>query len=246
MEIPLPISLASLALSAVIGTSSAATGTGDWHFGPDVSENYACQKAEMLAKIDAVRNVLGENVFVDEFSQCTEYRGEVKCNAETALYSTSDAYIKSSRIVRKELSTLLGKKTCSVDVEVRVTDERPKIDAFVDGRFFYKSGENMKFMAKTNDPTKVYVFHVEGKKATLVWPSFVGTNNIVANELAIPTQGYKMTARAGKLDESLVFVFTNEEAKFMRDYNVEDLNDKLLSLKIRDRRIIRRNLVIEQ
>ena len=246
MEIPLPISLASLAFSAVIGTSSAATGTGEWHYGPDVSENFACQKAEMLAKIDAVRNVLGENVFVDEFSQCTEYRGEVKCHAETAMFSTSDAYIKSSKVTRKEIYTLSGKKTCSVDVDVKVTNERPKIDAFVDGRFFYKSGENMSFLTKTNDPTKVYVFHVEGKKATMVWPRFVGTNNSVANELIIPTQGYKMTARAGKFDESLVFVFTNEDPKFMRDYNVEDLNNKLLSLKISDRRIVRRNLVIEQ
>jgi hypothetical protein len=55
-----------------------------------------------------------------------------------------------------------------------------------------------------------------------------------------------MTARAGKLDESLVFVFSNAELNFMRDYDVEDLNTKLLSIPIKDRRIIRRNLVIEQ
>jgi hypothetical protein len=246
MEIPLPISLASLALSAVMGTSTAATGTAEWHFGPDVSENYACQKAEMYAKIDAVRNALGENIFVDEFSQCTEHRGDLKCNANTALYSTSDAYIKSAKVTRKEVYTVYGKKSCSVDVDVRVTNERPNIDAFVDGRFFYKSGENINFMLKTNKPTKVWAFHIEGNRATLVWPSFIGTNNAVANELAIPTPGYKMVARAGKFDESVVFVFTNEDPKFMRDYNVEDLNNKLMSLKISDRRIVRRNLIIEQ
>ena len=76
----------------------------------------------------------------------------------------------------------------------------------------------------------------------------IGDTDYVENELTIPTPGYKILARAGKnkFDESLIFVFSNEQLKFMREYNVEDLNNKLLSIKIKDRRIIRRNLVIEQ
>jgi hypothetical protein len=246
MEIPLPISLVSMLFSATINTSIAANGTGEWHFGPDVSENFACQKAETLARIDAIRSVVGENIFIDEFYQCKEVNDERKCASDTAMFSMTDSYVKRITARKRDVRPTHFGKTCTVDLEVKVTTDRPKIDAFVDGRFMYKNGESMQFKMATNKPTKVYMFHIEGKKATMMWPTFVGTNNNVTNELTVPTQGYKMIARASKFDESIVFVFSNEDLNFMRDYDVNDLNAKLLSIPIADRRIVRRNLVIEQ
>ena len=245
----LPISLVSLVFSVATLNTTAATGTGEWHFGPDVSENYACQKAETLARIDAIRSVVGENIFIDEFYQCREVNDERKCASDTAMFSMTDSYVKKITARNREVKPAIGTsngKVCTVDLDVKVTTDRPKLDAFIDGRFMYKSGESMQFKMATNEPTKVYMFHIEGKKATMMWPTFVGTNNKVANELTVPTQGYKMIARASKFDESIVFVFSNVELNFMRDYDVNDLNAKLLSIPITDRRIIRRNLVIEQ
>lgn len=242
----LPLSLASLLFSALTHSTIAATGTGEWHFGPDVSENYACQKAETLARIDAIRSVVGENIFVDEFQQCKEMNDERKCVSDMAVFSMTDSYVKKITARKREVRPSYNGKVCTVDLDVKVTTDRPKIDAFVDGRFMYKSGESMQFKMATNEPTKVFIFHIEGKKATMMWPTFVGTNNKVANELTVPTQGYKMIARASKFDESIVFVFSNDDLNFMRDYDVNDLNAKLLSIPITNRRIIRRNLVIEQ
>ena len=244
----LPISLVSLVFALSVNTK-AATGTGEWHFGPDVSENFACQKAETLARIDAIRSVIGENIFVDEFYQCREMKDERKCAYDTAMFSMTDSYVKKITARKREVRAEYGGKVCTVDLDVKVSTDRPKIDAFVDGgRFIYKSGDPMLFKMVTNEPSKVYIFHIEGQKATMMWPTFVGTNNNVANELTVPTQGYKIIARAGpnKLSESVVFVFSNAELNFMRDYDVNDLNAKLLSIPITDRRIIRRNLVIEQ
>lgn len=226
----------------------AANGTGIYYYGPEVSENVACQRAETLAKMDAIRSIVGENIYADEFQQCTERTTEIKCVNNSAVYTMTDSYIRSLKVKDRKLTSLMGKQACTVEVDVNVSTNRPSTDAFVDGRFFYKAGEELKFNMKTNEPTKVYLFHLEGKKATLIWPTYYGTNNSVENELTIPTPGYKILARAGKnkFDESLIFVFSNEQLKFMREYNVEDLNNKLLSIKIKDRRIIRRNLVIEQ
>jgi hypothetical protein len=241
--------IATLAIAALISNpTSAAGGTGTWYYGPDVSENYACQRAESLAKMDAIRSVLGENIFVDEFSQCAEVKGKVECRIESSAFSITDSYVRKVKVLSRELQTHKGRNSCTVEVDVQVTNDRPKIDAYVDARFFYKAGEQMKFHLKTNEPTYVYVFHTEGNKSTLIWPAFAGTNHYVANELTVPTSGYRFTARAGKnkFDESLVFVFTNDEMKFMRDYELNDLNNKLLSIPITNRRIIRRNLVIEQ
>jgi hypothetical protein len=242
------LNIVGLLLSAAMTTSTTSTGNGEWYFGPDVSENYACSKAEQLAKVDAIRNAIGESVFVQEFNQCVEIKDEVKCANSNEMYSLTDSYItrvqKSDRLVE----SYMGRTVCTVKVKVRVTNERPNIDAYVDGRFFYRAGENIKWTVKTNTPSKVYVFYVEGNKANMVWPTFVGTNHTVANELTLPTPGYKMTARASKnkLDKSVMFVLTNKEPNFMREYELEDLNNKLLSIPIVDRRVIRRNIMIEQ
>lgn len=234
--------------------SNAATvtvpshGEGIWRYGPDVSENYACGKAENLAKVDAVRKVLGENIFYDEFKQCVERNGEVKCEMENAIYSATEASIKTVKNSSRAIGVEYGQKLCKVQIDVEVTNERPKFDAYVDGRFFYRSGEEMKWKVSTNTPTKLYAFHVEGKRAKMIWPTYVGTNHDVSNELLFPTAGYRLIARASKntLDESIVFVLTTNDQKFMRDYNMEDLNTKLMSIPISERRIVRRNLVIEQ
>ena len=241
------INLAGLVLSVLTNTGVvASTGEGRYFYGPDVSENVACRKAEGLAKADAVRKVVGEYIFIDEFTQCAEVKGQPQCRYDQAILSVTDSYIRKSKITHRSVSQENGKSVCNVEVDVKVTTDKPKIDANVNGRFFYKTGEPMSFDLKTNEPSKVYVFHVEGNKATMMWPTFVGTNNKVANELTVPTPGYKFIARAGRLDESIVFVFTSEDPKFMRNYDLDDLNSKLLSIPINDRRIIRRNLVIEQ
>lgn len=241
------LSLAGLFLSVLTNSGAvASTGEGQYYYGPDVSENVACAKAEGLAKADAIRKVVGEHVFINEFTQCAEVKGEAKCRYDNNILSVADTYIRKSRITSRHVSQQYGKNVCTVEVDVKVTTDKPKIDANVNGRFFFKEGESMEFALKTNNPSKVYVFHVEGNKATMMWPTFVGTNNNVANELVVPTPGYKFIARAGKLDESIVFVFTTEDPKFMRNYDLEDLNSKLLSIPITDRRIVRRNLVIEQ
>ena len=241
------LSFVSMAVALIVNTAStAATGTGQWYYGPDTSENVACARAEQLAKADAVRNVIGEAIFIDEFSNCAEVKGEPKCRYESSIFSVTDSYIRKSTITERTIGTSFNRNVCTVEVNVRVTNDKPKIDANVNGRFFYKEGEAMSWDLKTSDPTKVFIYHIEGNKATMMWPTFVGTNNAVANELTVPTPGYKFKARAGKLSESLVFVFTNEKINLMRNYELDDLNSKLLSIPIAERRIVRRNLVIEQ
>jgi hypothetical protein len=241
------ISFVSMLFALVANTAStASTGTGQWHYGPDTSENVACARAEQLAKADAVRSVIGEAIFIDEFSNCAEVRGEAKCRYESSIFSVTDSYIRKSTITERTIGTSFNRNVCTVEVNVKVTNDKPKIDANVNGRFFYKEGETMSWDLKTSDPTKVYIYHIEGNKATMMWPTFVGTNNAVANELTVPTPGYKFRARAGRLTESIVFVFTNEKINLMRNYELDDLNSKLLSIPISERRIVRRNLVIEQ
>ncbi len=242
------LGIVSILFGLWVGPALASNGFGEYHFGPETSENEACMRAEQRAKLEAVRNVIGETLFAEEFSRCSDSKGQITCAYDQSVYSTTDAFIRSTKRVKRYVDQHSGSKTCSIEITAKVSTDRPKYDAYVEGKFLYKHGENMVYRVKTNEPVKVFVFHTEGNKATMMWPAFYGTNNKVANELVFPTQGYKITALASKakLPEGLIFVFTNEEVNFMRDYDVDDLNNKLLSMKITERRIIRRNLVIEQ
>ena len=227
-------------LAAITNGALATTGTGQYHFGPDVSENYACARAESYAKINAIRSVLGETVTINEQSLCKESSNEVKCSIDTAVYSLSDSYIKSVKSSERHIKSNADHRICKVNVDVEVTNKQPKIDAFIEGRFLYKDGDEIQWTFKTSEPSQMYAFHIEGNIVKMVW------TQKVEEELTIPPQNYKMIARASKFDESMVFVFTQENPKFMRKYSMEDFNAKLMNLPISDRRIIRRNLVIEQ
>ena len=227
-------------LAAITNGALAATGSGQYHFGPDISENYACAKAESYAKIDAIRSVLGETITVNEQSQCQETSGEVKCSIDSTVHSLSDSYIKRLKSSERVVKSIADRKVCSVEVDVEVTNKQPKIDAFIDGRFFYKSGDEVRWTFKTSEPAQVYVFHIEGKLVNMIWTQRVD------DVVTIPPKDYKLIARASKFDETMVFVFTQKDLKFLRKYNVDEFNTKLMGLPILDRRIIRRNLLIEQ
>lgn len=222
------------------GTRST-TGIGEFSFGPDVSENTACKKAEDRAKLDAVRNVLGEDVVAHASRSCKESG----CVAETDVWTLSDAHLKESRISNREIVQKHGARICKITLDAKVSSERPFSDLHVDSKFSYKSGEQMNFKVTSTENGKLYIYHVEGNKASMVFPN-VYQKNELSKEISIPNSQYTMTVQASKFDESLVFVLIKGEDKFLPQYEFSELNNKLLSIPVKDRKIVRRNLVIEQ
>lgn len=222
------------------GTRST-TGIGEFSFGPDVSENTACSKAEDRAKLDAVRNVLGEEVVAHASRNCKESG----CIADTDVWTLSDAHLKEAKISSREIIEKQGARICKITIDAKVSGERPFSDLHIESKFSYKNGEQMNFKVTSTENGKLYIYHVEGNKASMVFPNVYQTNEL-SREMSIPNSQYTMTVQASKFDESLVFVLTKGDEKFLPQYEFSELNNKLLSINIKNRKIIRRNLIIEQ
>lgn len=223
------------------GTRST-TGIGEFAYGPDISENAACQKAENRAKLDAIRNVLGEDVIAHSSMQCKEENG---CKLDIDVWSLSDAHLRKTKIKDRQITDKLGTKICTVTINADVSSERPYADLHIDSKFSYKDGEQMKMQINATEKGNLNIFHVEGNKASRIFPNAF-QNSSEIESISIPTSQYSMTVKASKFDESLVFVLTKKNEKFLQSYDLTELNNKLLSLPVKERKIVRRNLVIEQ
>lgn len=104
----------------------------------------------------------------------------------------------------------------------------------------------MKIELKATEKGNLNIFHVEGNKASRIFPNAYQNSSEVENVISIPTQKYSMIIKASKFDESLVFVLTKNNEKFLETYDLVELNNKLTSIPVKERKIVRRNLVIEQ
>ena len=224
------------------GTRST-TGIGEYAFGPDIAENVACQKAEDRAKLDAIRNVLGEEVLSQSQLQCKEESG---CKLDVDVWSLSDAHLRKTKIKDREVTDKLGTKVCKITINAQVSSERPFSDLHINSKFSYKEGEHMSMQINSTEIGNLNVFHIEGNKASLIFPNKFQNNSLVQKSISIPTAEYTMTVKASKFDESLVFVLTKENQKFLSQYDLTELNNKLISIPVKERKIVRRNLVIEQ
>ncbi len=224
------------------GTRST-TGIGEYAFGPDVSENTACRKAEDRAKLDAIRNVLGEEVVSQSSMQCKEDNG---CKLDVDVWSLSDAHLRKTKVSDREVFDKLGTKVCKVTINAQVSSERPFADLHIDSKFSYKDGEQMSMQINSTDKGNLNIFHVEGNKASRIFPNAFQNTSMIEKTISIPTHQYSMTVKASKFDESLVFVLTKNNEKFLESYDLTELNNKLTSIPVKERKIVRRNLVIEQ
>lgn len=222
------------------GTRST-TGIGEFSFGPDISENVACKKAEDKAKINAVTNILGEDVIAHASRQCKEDG----CISDFDVWTLTDAHLKESKISERKIIEKQGTRICKVTLDAKVSSDRPYSDLHIESKFSYKDGEQMNFKITSTQEGKLFIYHVEGTKATMVFPNEY-QSNLLLKEISIPNSKYSMTAQATKFDESLVFVLTRNDEKFLPKYEFSELNNKLLSISVKDRKIVRRNLVIEQ
>lgn len=224
------------------GTRST-TGVGEYSFGPDVSENTACKKAEDRAKLDAIRNVLGEEVLSQSQMQCKEDSG---CKLDVDVWSLSDAHLRKTKIKDREVIDQLGTKVCKITIKADVSSERPFADLHINSKFSYKDGEQMNMEVNSTEKGNLNIFHVEGNKASRIFPNNFQNTSMIEKVISIPTTQYTMTVKASKFDESLVFVLTKGDEKFLQSYDLTELNNKLTSIPVKERKIVRRNLVIEQ
>ena len=135
--------------------ANMVTGVGEFYFGPDTSENIACEYAFQKSKQDALQKVLGEEIESFTKENCTS---ETKCSIDVETYTQMFGRIK--QVLKKDVNVYrdYGKKVCRVVINSVVEKIDNRITFNVTGKLDYFENEEIDFSVISNKQGYVSVF----------------------------------------------------------------------------------------
>ena len=134
-------------------------------FGPETSENEACEKAVEKAKRKALMGVVGEKMTNSQIESCTHTGSDLNCT----LFEETISFMDGGRITNedmhsKEITEEFGKRVCVVSLTATVEIIPQKIDPsyFVKAEFLpsivLREGEEAEVKIKFTKPSFVYLY----------------------------------------------------------------------------------------
>jgi len=228
-----------LLLATLISTNAfAVSGVGEYRYGPDTTENFACEMAEERAKSDAIVQYVGQLVEAQIKESCR--RDE--CVFQRDTYSEFNGYIKSikNKKVSKQVSDGYSVCVVTVDADVSKLNNTIRFEAHVNSEVRHE--DEMKFTVVSNKLGKVAVFNYNGNKYYKIQEVTIAAKN---RQVVLPyDNSKKIVARLpfGKNEskELLTFVFTEGDVEFKNDYSSAELKNVIASIPPTDRKVVNR------
>lgn len=259
--------LLCLLLASRVAAGEWVEGVGERLFGPDLTENRACDQAERRAREEAVRKLTGETLTSEELMVCQEKGADAACVLNRATWSTIDGTIRAVRNMRRHVGTLPGGlRRCAVrleaDVGVASGRRDPSFDmaATINERNF-REGETLEIHVAPTQPMYIAVFqwlpYEKGERqVSRIFPNPFDRNNHFETAGTIPTgkaiAAYEMAVRfpdtvaaeTRLVDEYLMVVGTKRPIAFRDAYSLDEFRGRLLEIPRQDARIVRRAYAI--
>lgn len=226
-------------LSSLIVTNAfAVTGIGEYRYGPDTTENLACELAEERAKEDAIIKYVGQSVEAQIKEECMRE----KCVFHRDTFSELNGYIKS--LTKKEIEKQLfpGYSACVVTIEAEVAGINNTIIFQVDGKFDVKHEEEMTFKLVSNRAGKVGMFNYHGNKYYKVQEAKFASQR---TEIMLPYDKTKklvaMVPDGQKQSKELVtFLFSEKDIVFKNEYSSLEMKNLIASIPPMNRKVVNR------
>jgi len=226
-------------LSSLIVTNAfAVTGIGEYRYGPDTTENLACELAEERAKEDAIIKYVGQSVEAQIKEECMRE----KCVFHRDTFSELNGYIKS--LTKKEIEKQLfpGYSACVVTIEAEVAGINNTIIFQVDGKFDVKHEEEMTFKLVSNRAGKVGMFNYHGNKYYKVQEAKFASQR---TEIMLPYDKTKklvaMVPDGQKQSKELVtFLFSEKDIVFKNEYSTLEMKNLIASIPPMNRKVVNR------
>lgn len=217
-------------------------GVGEYNYGPDLSENIACQMAEDRAKEHAINKFLGESIKIVVSESC---KNET-CELEKETNNESRGVIKSVLSKTEKHSTHLGFKKCIVTIKAEVEKVTNQIKFEVFGKYpHYKHNDNIRFSGLSNSEGYVYVFNKYNGEFSLIHRQQIFSNqkfqipsNVKEEVVAILPNGQNESK------EMLTFLFSEKEINVQANYTQNDFNLLVRSLPFDKHRVINQYVYI--
>ena len=228
------------------------TVTGTHKHAGDVSRKASCEIALQKAKLSAQREVLGEKVSSEVFTNCTEIDGEYNCERkQSTLLSLNGDVTSYTKIGEPEYNDDGNLAICKITIEAEVlpviqnTDPTFHFNVKLD-KNIYRSNEIMNIDIDVSKPMYVSVFQwlpyslKDYSQITKIFPNENmrqdnKNNNFIKDKTKLKFQVKFPDSlnNKSKIDEILIFVSSEKSIPWLSEYSqVEDLKRVLLKEKI--------------
>jgi hypothetical protein len=219
--------------------ANATTGIGEYRFGPDTTENMACEIAEDRAQQDALIKFNGQ--FVEAVIEENCLNGDCRFNQQT--FNKVEGHIKKLT-AKRQVITEQGYKVCVVTINADVERVKNDIKFSIYGNFEYKNGEEIQFKGLSNYGGSVYLYNYYNGRYVKVLRNVATPNN----EFVLPSEAYRMKAVLPKGEvqskELLLFLFVNQNVLFGDSYTDIEMKSVINRIPASNRRVITRYINI--
>lgn len=219
-------------------TFASTKGIGEYFYGPDTSENMACNFAEEKAKENALQRYVGEIVESNLREVCV---GE-NCDFLRETYNTVVGHIKNIKEKHVEKTVEEGRKVCTViiDAEVGIIKDSVKLEVKNFEPTFIENVE-MSFEFITNKPGNLFIFNQYEDKYHKIYEvknSLVNQSFLVNDIVAVLPDG-KLHSK-----ETLVFVYLGLDKKVKEVYTEFEMKNFIGSIPVESRDVVYRYVQI--
>ena len=148
--------LLCLLLVPIFANAKQTLGVGEYRYGPDTTQNFACQLAEEKAKEHAITRFVGEQIESFEYESCQND----SCETQKDTYSEIKGTIKRLISRNEKQIEQSGYTSCIVTVIADVERVKNNITIVFDEDFFHiKENDEVKFKGKVNKVGYLTVFN---------------------------------------------------------------------------------------
>jgi hypothetical protein len=228
-----------LLLASLISTNAfAISGVGEYRYGPDTTENFACEMAEERARENAIVQYVGQLVE----AQIKETCKRDECVFQRDTFSEFNGYIKGIRNKKVSKQVFDGYSACIVTVEADVSKLNNTIRFEVSGRFDVRHEDGVQYTVVSNKTGKVAIFNYRGNRYQKILEATIAAKN---RQVVLPydnTKRFVARVPEGKNEskELLMFIFTESDVEYKNDYSSFEIKNLIASIPPTDRKVVNR------
>ena len=232
--------LLGLCLVPLTAQAKLVLGEGEYRYGPDTSQNLACEFALDRAKENAVAKFVGEEIEVLAYQSCQNE----DCQMQRDTYNEIRGAIKSILSTSKQVLEHPGYMSCQVTVRADVVQVINTINITLKENFFHlKHRDVVKFKGTINRRGYLTVFNLyAGTYTKLRSTILVDTNT----EFVLPSDSDTIKLQAvvpegqSQSKEMVMFLFTEVPLELKSSYTAIEMRNLLSSLPYQHRKVVNR------
>ncbi len=237
--------------------------SAEYLFGPETSQNEACELAFSKAKSQALAQVVGEKVSSDEQQVCYQTTGkstDYGCEFNRISWSMIEGDIRGTKNEAWRVEKREGANACVVSLEVDVVEPTKKPDPNFDisvrlNKSVFSVGDDMLVELEGTEPSHLVIFNwlphhnnevvriipSSGDASIDALPLVRDDARKILRKIRLEAHWSDLYSRKKKfIDEWLIIIVTKRPQKWLSVYDFGKFKERLREIPADERRIVRK------